>query len=373
MDRRQAPKNTSFPVHLLRAKAAVTPRIPLFRRMQYNSYYVTNYFLNKDSSPPSHQILSNLIEHTDPYEEEQIIEIPRVKMSELTPDLFRKSTRCNIPFIIEGMLDGGRVLRWNVDYLDRFIGKMECPITIDKLYTRELSDEEYHQHNYLGTYREVFDDMRSGSTRLKYIAAASDALMNSPQLLTDLPVKLLKSHMGLRLILAQLFIGGKETGSPLHAASQRNLFLMADGVKEWTVAHPSVGPLLQARMGRKALYTYSPYGLDVMYDPQKFGDSMDIDLLKRVCFMRGRIFTGDALFNPPWWWHAVKNITTGSIGISTRWGGPTFFKESLLYSITHILTPGQLRLGLHLVRSGFVPEKLGRSFRLANRNTEKES
>jgi hypothetical protein len=28
---------------------------------------------------------------------------------------------------------------------------------------------------------------------------------------------------------------------------------------------------------------------------------------------------GDVLFNPPWWWHAIKNVTPTSVGVATRW------------------------------------------------------
>jgi hypothetical protein len=28
---------------------------------------------------------------------------------------------------------------------------------------------------------------------------------------------------------------------------------------------------------------------------------------------------GDVLFNPPWWWHSIKNITPKTVGIATRW------------------------------------------------------
>ena len=371
----RTPNATSkgFPEHLLKTKERLETRVRGFARMRYNRYYLTNYFLHHDKHPPKTELLENLIRHTNPLSEGQVIDIPRIKFSDMTPDLFQESIKCTIPFIIEGLLDETKMLKWNVDYLDQVIGEMECAITTDELYFRQLDDEEYHKMNYLGSYREVFDDMRSGSDRKKYIVAGSDALMNSPKLLSQLPIQMLRKNMGLRFILAQLFIGGKETGSPLHAASQRNLFLMVDGIKEWTVAHPTAGPLLRARMGRKAFYTHSPYDLAVTYEPERFGDPMDIELLRRVRFMRGRVSKGDALFNPPWWWHAVKNITTGTIGVSTRWGGPTFFKESRLYSMMHILTPHQLRLGIHLVRSGFAPESLGRNLRFAEREDRKRA
>ena len=372
-DRKSNATSAGFPEHLLKTKEELEPRMRGLARMRYNLYYLTNYFLHQDKYPPKTELLENLIRQTNPLSDAQVIDIPRIKFSDMTPTLFQDSIKCTIPFIIEGLLDDTRILKWNIDYLDRVIGEMECAITIDKLFFRQLDDEEYHKMNYLGNYREVFDDIRSGSDRKKYIIAGSDALMNSPKLLNDLPIQMMKKNIGLPFILAQLFIGGKETGSPLHAASQRNLFLMVDGIKEWTVAHPTAGPLLRARMGRKAFYTHSPYDLAVTYEPEKFGDPMDIELLRRVPFMRGRVSKGDALFNPPWWWHAVKNITTGSIGVSTRWGGPTFFKESRLYSIMHILTPHQLRLGIHLIRSGFAPESLGRNIRFAELETRKQA
>jgi oxalate decarboxylase/phosphoglucose isomerase-like protein (cupin superfamily) len=28
---------------------------------------------------------------------------------------------------------------------------------------------------------------------------------------------------------------------------------------------------------------------------------------------------GDVLFNPPWWWHSIKNISDTTIGVASRW------------------------------------------------------
>ena len=32
-----------------------------------------------------------------------------------------------------------------------------------------------------------------------------------------------------------------------------------------------------------------------------------------------RLNPGDVLFNPPWWWHAIKNVTPTSVGVASRW------------------------------------------------------
>ena len=28
---------------------------------------------------------------------------------------------------------------------------------------------------------------------------------------------------------------------------------------------------------------------------------------------------GDVLFNPPWWWHSIKNVDATTVGVASRW------------------------------------------------------
>lgn len=370
MERRTEERNGDFIEQLKEASASLAPKISILDRLRYNWYYSTNYALRNDKYPPSKALIGKLIKNT-PYADTPLVtQMPRIESSKMTPSLFRKAVRCNTPFIVEGFLEKSKVTKWDIDYLDKIVGDKQCSITIDESYVRELDDKEYFDNNYLGTYREVFDDIRSGSARRKYITANADALMDSPRLMSELPINSLRSHVQMGFILAQLFIGGKGTGSTLHAAVQRNVFLMVGGEKEWTMAHPSAGPLLRARMNRLAFFTYSPYNLATTYDPNMSNDPLDSELLHRVRFMRGKLSPSDILFNPPWWWHAVKNVTENTIGVSTRWGGPTFYRESLINSVLHFFTPHQLRIGIHVLRYGIPPDRMTRNVRLANRGSD---
>ena len=41
---------------------------------------------------------------------------------------------------------------------------------------------------------------------------------------------------------------------------------------------------------------------------------------------------GDVLFNPPWWWHAIKNSTPTTVGVASRWHTDGIVGNTLMMS-----------------------------------------
>ena len=108
----------------------------------------------------------------------------------------------------------------------------------------------------------------------------------------------------------QVFIGGKGTRTSLHCAGEHNLFTQVEGRKHWHLIEPSADIWLDPPITRTP-YFYS------MFDPA----SVDYDRYPGMEYAQVwecSLEPGDVLFNPPFWWHQVTNITP-SIGVGFRW------------------------------------------------------
>jgi len=120
-------------------------------------------------------------------------------------------------------------------------------------------------------------------------------------------------YMKKKIGYVQMFVGRNGTSTPLHCASNWNFFTMLDGKKTWYFVDPEhswfMYPL--AAMGRAAIFCMPPYPDE--YDEGRF------PLMKWLPYYKVTIEPGDLLFNPPWWWHAVRNISDKTVGIASRW------------------------------------------------------
>jgi len=118
---------------------------------------------------------------------------------------------------------------------------------------------------------------------------------------------------GKREAYCQLFIGRKGTGSPLHCAAVWNWFHMLDGSKRWYFADPSQSVLL---------YPFNAIGRVAAMAHCSFPDQYQADgfpLFKYCPFYEVTLEPGDVMLVPPWWWHAVRNLTEESVAVASRW------------------------------------------------------
>ena len=329
-----------------RTKSEMIPEIPMRLRVAYGANYLANYFFRRDK-PLDSKILGGLKESLQPLGESQCRELPRFRAEDITPRMFQQAIRRPMPFVIENLLEGADVLNWDVDYLDGLIGDIEVPI-----HQLDANGFAVGELNRIGTFAEALEDMRLGLGTRKYIDNVSDVFGQCPQLKRDIPVEKLKQYVGAKLWGLQLFMGGKETGSRFHCASQFNLFLMILGVKDWLFAHPRASVLFQPRMNPSGIYSYSD-----LYD-LRAPDEQARALLDRIPLLKTRLSKGDVLLNPPWWWHSVMNATPQTIGVSTRWEAPYLFNDNPFYSLVQFLAPHQTRLLLHLKFGGGLKDSM---------------
>ena len=115
--------------------------------------------------------------------------------------------------------------------------------------------------------------------------------------------------------IAQLFIGGPGTGAVYHCANELNCFLNIYGQKKWTFAHPKYSAAMYTSNFNKGIFVGS---LVKHKAPKRFIET-EFPLYNRIPKLTITLEPGDMLINPPWWWHAVDNISPVSIAIATRW------------------------------------------------------
>jgi len=112
---------------------------------------------------------------------------------------------------------------------------------------------------------------------------------------------------------SQLFIGRKGTGTPLHCAAVWNWFHMLDGKKKWYFIDPVHSLFLYPvnRMGQVAATSHCSY-------PDRYNKAA-YPMFEFCPYYSVTLEPGDVLLNPPWWWHAIDNITEESVAVASRW------------------------------------------------------
>ena len=128
----------------------------------------------------------------------------------------------------------------------------------------------------------------------------------------------------------QVFIGGKGTNTTLHCASEHNLFTQVYGEKHWFLYAPKSDFLLNPPITRSP-YFYSKF------NPEN-PNLNEFPAAKYLSTWECILKPGDVLFNPPLWWHQVKNLSH-SIGVGFRWFSPfDSFRASFINTLMTILS-----------------------------------
>lgn len=110
----------------------------------------------------------------------------------------------------------------------------------------------------------------------------------------------------------QLFVGREGTGTAFHHAAVYNWFYQIDGKKHWWFVDPYDSYLIYPiyLLGRAA-------GASAILFPDEFNPTFN---LFPYCPVYSAVLDpGDVLFNPPWWWHAIKNVTPTTVAVASRW------------------------------------------------------
>jgi hypothetical protein len=175
--------------------------------------------------------------------------------------------------------------------------------------------------------------------KLKEVENNQVYLHNSEKLFNKYPdirklfqYKRLEPYLHQKVGYEQLFVGREGTGSPFHNAAVFNMFYQIDGQKKWWFVDPYdtylAYPLVM--FGRAAGVIGCLWPID--YNKEAF------PLFKYCPVYAAVLNPGDVLFNPPWWWHSIKNISPVTTAVASRWhtngiAGGTFLGTEEDYEI----------------------------------------
>lgn len=229
-----------------------------------------------------------------------------------------------IPVVLEGAAnEWDCVKKWSLEYFKDLHGDDEIV----------LVDQAKPDYPYeLTTLADVIDNIRGGGSKYYRFYPL---LARHPEHLKDFDYEWLRERRTKPIWFDafQVFIGGKDSYTALHNANQSNLFVQVYGEKKWVlyshyysaVIDPApVRNVYRGAPGKKQEGPFNPFDetpdFSYPYHLYKYLDGYAVHLKP-----------GDILWNPPFYWHAVKNATD-SIGVGYRWLSPFYsFKVSPFY------------------------------------------
>lgn len=149
-------------------------------------------------------------------------------------------------------------------------------------------------------------------------------LQRHPERLADLDLSWLKAHRDPERLTFdqgfQTFIGNATAApTPLHNANDANLFTQVRGRKHWIFYPSAFTPAVDPRPTRSEYRSthlerrfFDPFAPDY----ERYPMFACLDGYETV------LEPGDVLWNPPYVWHAVRNLDSPTIGVGYRWVTP---------------------------------------------------
>lgn len=266
------------------------------------------------------------------------VEVPTFEHGELGTEDVRFLMRANIPFAIRDGARGLPLKDWTLDQLKVVAG--DCPVPVNAAADRPSEDlsRPTKSHRYYefhtGTLGEVIDSIRSGGN-FRTTVAEDVMHHDGGRLRSDLGLSRFEEMSGWtrnrnhwlrsrlmigRIVGAQLLLQPDTAFTLWHAEPGDNFFVLARGVKEWTLAHPYYTAAMRPRV--KSTTNYHGSNIDIR-EPE--------DTLRRRGFagylnvpkVRIVLQPGDVLRVPNHWWHTVVTRPgDATIAVSIRSNSP---------------------------------------------------
>ena len=283
------------------------------QRFRYGIYQFCDHFFGRKTLFKNRsKFYKELFETMPKHGEGRIMPIERRK--DLSLKEFKEQyVKKGIPVVLEGAAkDWPCVKKWSLEYFKELHGNDEIILVNDN----EERDFE------LITLADVIDNIRGGG---KKYYRFYPLLQRHPEHIKDFDYEWLRKHKtkSLWFDVFQVFIGGKDTYTAMHNANAPNIFVQVYGVKEWVlyshyyaaVIDPNpVNSAYREAPGKKASGPFNPFEPDY---------SAPYELFKYIDGYKVSLQPGDVLWNPPFYWHAVKNASD-SIGVGYRWIAPWY-------------------------------------------------
>jgi len=285
--------------------------------------------LGKKLTPRSRKLLYDSIEKDLKKKGKGVVkEVERVSSISME-ELKSKYIDHSIPVVIEGgAKDWDCCKNWSLDYFSDLHG--EDNVTLVGNDTREIPFE-------ILKLKDVIQNLNSDNK--KYLRFYP-LLTEHPEHLADFDYTYLRGARGKfsGWEQFQVFIGGKNSKTPVHNAMACNLFIQAYGEKEWLLYPSDVTTIIDPSPGIN-FHRGAPFkSKSGPFDPFIPDYNPPYHLYKYLDATRVHLKPGDIFYNPPHYWHTVQN-PTDSIGIGYRWLSPYLsFKAAPLYTFLDLIS-----------------------------------
>jgi len=234
----------------------------------------------------------------------RVLEAPRFAPS-MAKAALNRMMHDPVPAVIEGACAATEAVKtWTPQWFGEHYGSYELPLA------KGRSQAE------TGTIAEVVDDIVSGRERGKYIHNVANLFNKYPELEAKLELERLLQYVApARFFGTQIFMGGAKTGTSWHCASGLNFFINVYGEKRWYMSHPKHSPWMYGTLHESGTFAHSPTDHSTPQADQR----KEFPLYSYVPIVEILLKPGDVLVVPPWWWHAITNMTPATIAVAVRW------------------------------------------------------
>ncbi|MCP4380580.1 MAG: hypothetical protein GY798_04030 [Hyphomicrobiales bacterium] len=227
----------------------------------------------------------------------ELRQLETLDVSEVSPERFHETYVKNCwPVALRGW-PLSAVRDWSIDRLIADYGDTEVLFT-----TKDM--------NFMAPLRLL----RESNQPDLYLHNSENLLVTHDHLIEQLELDRFEPLIQKKNWSAQLFLGAaRRTGLGFHCANNYNIFINIAGRKKWTIIPPEdtyfMYPLISSSGAYFTSSTHSPRQDTLPRFP----------LYPYATRFEVVLEPGDILFNPPWWWHAVENLTDETVAVSTRW------------------------------------------------------
>jgi Cupin-like domain len=270
---------------------------------------------------------------------------PVDRRKNLSPELFWQEYFVpGIPVVLEGAAaEWPAIQKWTPDYLNQLCGNDEVAVLDGQNWTanRDAGKEAVSTSEDVVQVQDLLKNTQGGGA---WYGAFLELLDKYPELRNDLDLSFVRKfgHTKQRLpwqrnILAKMYVGGPGTATSFHCAAVSNLFVQAYGRKKWVLISPQYTPFMYPAANRGVNWQSR---VDF-----RAPDYSSCPLYRFVDRHETVLEPGDVLWNPPFVWHGVVNLTE-SIAVSLWWMNFTraFRNNFLLSALTACGRPNPIAL-----------------------------
>lgn len=253
----------------------------------------------------------------------QSTQLPEININDISKETCAKiSHNFTQPFVIRGLIKNFECVRkWDLDYFEKEYGNTEVPafsVTDNKVsYSKNNSTsiKKCNNSNFC-SIKTICQSIRAGEplyiNNISKLFTVSDKAREELNLdkMSDIMNQSFLKNPAKNEFMSQLFLGGKNTGTSLHCSSNINFFFNIKGQKQWGFIDPKYTHLINCQTSKQGLFAVCS---------DDFFDKSDNNAFLKIPRYETVLNSGDFLFNPGWYWHAVKNKSEYTIAVANRY------------------------------------------------------